>query len=247
MRIGILKTGDLPDDVTARHGDYGDIFARLVHSADPGITTFKIDVDGGQVLGRPKDADGWIATGSRHGVYENHPWIPPLEQFLRDAMDARIPVFGVCFGHQIMARIQGARVEKSDRGWGLGVQAYRKSGAPVWLSALPEEWAGYAIHQDQVLTLPRGATTQASNVFCPYAVLAYGDPDSPYAASVQSHPEYTPELLRDLAAGRLGRKVPAEVMEPALDSLARTVDNPAWIRTMVDFLKAGAARRRSAA
>ncbi len=247
MRIGILKTGDLPEDVTARHGDYGDIFAQRVSAADPAIETLKIDVDGGQPLGHPQDADGWIVTGSRHGVYEDHPWIPPLQEFLCDAMDARIPVFGVCFGHQILARARGARVEKSDRGWGLGVQAYRKQGAPAWLTALPEDWTGYAIHQDQVLTLPEDATVQASNAFCPFAVLAYGDPDSPYAASVQSHPEYTPELLRDLAAGRLGQKVPGDVLEPALESLARPVDNAAWLRAMVDFLKAGAARRRSAA
>ncbi|MSU88186.1 hypothetical protein GE300_00975 [Rhodobacteraceae bacterium 2CG4] len=247
MRIGILKTGDLPEDITARHGDYGDIFARLLQATDPGIEPVKIDLDGGAAPGRPQDADGWIVTGSRHGTYEDHPWIPPLESFLRAAVAARIPVFGVCFGHQVLAQALGGRVAKSERGWGLGVQGYDKHGAPAWLQALPDRWAGYAIHQDQVIALPEGATVQASSPFCPFAVLAYGDPDAPHAASVQSHPEYSPALLRDLAAGRLGRKVPAEVLEPALESLAAPVDNPAWARTMVDFLKAGAARRRSAA
>ena len=31
------------------------------------------------------DADGWLITGSRHGTYEDHPWIPPLEEFIRAA------------------------------------------------------------------------------------------------------------------------------------------------------------------
>jgi len=30
-------------------------------------------------------ADGWLITGSRHGVYEDHLWIPPLERFIRTA------------------------------------------------------------------------------------------------------------------------------------------------------------------
>ena len=245
MRIGILKTGDLPDDVTARHGDYGDIFARLVQAQDPAIETVKIDVDGGKALGDPRDADGWIVTGSRHGAYEDHPWIPPLEKFLREAVAQRIPVFGVCFGHQILAQALGGRVEKSSLGWGIGVQEYAMQMAPAWTSGLPERWSGIAIHQDQVIALPEGANVVAANTFCPFAVLAYGDLDAPHAASIQSHPEYTPELLRDLASGRLGKKVPPEVLGPALDSLDTPVDNPGWVKVMVDFLKTGAARRQS--
>ena len=58
------------------------------------------------------DADGWLITGSRHGAYEDHPWIPPLEEFIRDAYAAQVPLVGICFGHQIIAQAMGGKVEK---------------------------------------------------------------------------------------------------------------------------------------
>jgi GMP synthase-like glutamine amidotransferase len=61
--------------------------------------------------------DGWLITGSRHGVYENHPFIPRLEEFIRAAMAGGVPMVGICFGHQIMAQAMGGRVEKFPGGW----------------------------------------------------------------------------------------------------------------------------------
>jgi GMP synthase-like glutamine amidotransferase len=51
-----------------------------------------------------RDADGWLITGSKFSVYENHSWIPPLEDFLRRAYAEAVPIVGICFGHQLMAQ-----------------------------------------------------------------------------------------------------------------------------------------------
>ena len=56
--------------------------------------------------------DGWLITGSRHSAYEDLPWIAPLEGFLRAAYAAKVPIVGVCFGHQILAQALGGKVEK---------------------------------------------------------------------------------------------------------------------------------------
>jgi GMP synthase-like glutamine amidotransferase len=70
------------------------------------------------------DCDGWLITGSRFGAYEDHPFIPPLEDFIRAAYAAHVPVVGICFGHQIIAQAMGGKVEKYAGGWSVGPTEY---------------------------------------------------------------------------------------------------------------------------
>ncbi|MEM9988211.1 MAG: gamma-glutamyl-gamma-aminobutyrate hydrolase family protein, partial [Pseudomonadota bacterium] len=65
-----------------------------------------------------------MITGSPAGVYEDHPWIAPLEDSIREWTWQNHPVVGICFGHQIMAQALGGMVQKSDRGWGVGLHTY---------------------------------------------------------------------------------------------------------------------------
>ncbi|MEO0692966.1 MAG: type 1 glutamine amidotransferase, partial [Pseudomonadota bacterium] len=135
------------------------------------------------------DCDGWLITGSKHGAYEDLPWIPRLEGFLRDAYAAKVPIVGICFGHQILAQALGGKVEKFTGGWSVGPTDYNWGGETVRLNA----W-----HQDQVVALPEGAEVLASSDFCQYAALAYGD----RALTVQAHPEYDDDAIRVLIEAR---------------------------------------------
>ncbi|MEM8788493.1 MAG: type 1 glutamine amidotransferase [Pseudomonadota bacterium] len=248
MRIGILKTGDLPEEMEARHGTYGDIFARFLTTADAGLKPFTIDVDGGETLPAPKSAEGWLITGSRHGVYEDHDWLPPLEEFVRAAIADRVPLVGICFGHQVMAQAMGGRVVKSEKGWGLGVHRYTAAGAQVdWIAGHGGEWNGYAVHQDQVIAPPPDAVTLAGSAFCPHAILAYGDAAAPVALSSQPHPEYSAPFLEDILDARLASAVPADIVSAARAGLDTPVAGAAWGRTIAGFFRSAAARRAQAA
>lgn len=143
MRIGILKCGQSPDVTRAEHGDYDDMFERLL--AGRGFTFDRYHVEAMEFPESVHAADGWLITGSRHGVYEDHAFIPPLEDFIRAAFAADVPMVGVCFGHQIIAQAMGGRVVKHPEGWRVGAQDYVIGGKPMVLNA----W-----HQDQVVDLP---------------------------------------------------------------------------------------------
>lgn len=183
MHIGILECGPVLPDLAARHGTYGDIFARLL--AAPGRRFTGWAVHEMTFPDSVRAADGWLLSGSRHGAYDDLPFIPPLEDFIRAARDACIPMVGICFGHQIMAQALGGRVEKSAKGWGFGRQVYAIEGfGDVALSA---------IHQDQVTRAPDGAEVIGRNDFCPIAALRYGD----WGLSVQPHPEFDTALMGD--------------------------------------------------
>lgn len=213
MRIGILQTGAAPDALAPTSGDYPDMFVRLLDGHGFGFTTYRV-LDG-QFPAAVTDCDGWLITGSRHGAYEDHPWIPPLEDFIRAAFAAHVPVVGICFGHQIIAQAMGGRVEKYAGGWSVGPTDYDFGGQTMTLNA----W-----HQDQVTVKPEGATVIASNDFCANAALLYDD----RALTVQAHPEFGPAFVDGLMKTRGPGLVPA----PLLAAAAAKLDAPLQDRTM---------------
>lgn len=222
MHIGILQTGHAPDEIRASQGDYDAMFARLLGGHDFTFTTWNVvDMD---FPASVHDAEGWLITGSRHGVYDDLPFIAPLEALIREAFEARVPIVGICFGHQIVAQALGGRVEKFGGGWAVGRRVYDWQGREVALHA----W-----HQDQVIEPPEGAEVLAGNDFTRYAALRYGD----RALTVQPHPEFGAEVIDGLIRHR-GAAVPPERLEAARASLSAPVADRAVARQLAEFLKA---------
>ncbi|GAA0291451.1 type 1 glutamine amidotransferase [Rhodovulum strictum] len=215
-----MQTGHAPDALRAEHGDYPDMFTRLL--AGQGFDFVTHDVEAMEFPASPHDAGGWLITGSRHGVYEDHPFIPPLEGFIRAAVDAAVPVVGICFGHQIIARALGGQVEKFVGGWSVGACDYRIEGRPFRLNA----W-----HQDQVIRPPDGAETIGSNDFCAHAALIYGD----RAFSVQSHPEFDSGFIAGLMQTRGAGLVPDDLLDAARARLDLPTDSDAMAARIARF------------
>ncbi|MCU0912408.1 MAG: type 1 glutamine amidotransferase [Rhodobacteraceae bacterium] len=222
MQIGILQTGHAPDALIGRTGDYGDMFQRLL--AGQGLTFRVWSVVDMEFPASVHDAEGWLLTGSRHGAYEDHPFIPPLEAFIRQAHAEGVPMVGVCFGHQIIAQALGGKVEKYHGGWSVGPTRYRLNGEEVRLNA----W-----HQDQVVKVPEGAEVVGTSPFCENAALVYGD----RAFTVQAHPEFDNAFLTDLIAARGRGLVPDRLLAEAEAELAAPVDSPVLARQIADFFK----------
>ncbi|WP_262695590.1 type 1 glutamine amidotransferase [Kordiimonas aquimaris] len=211
IKVAILQTGRAIESALAEHGDYDEMCKTLFKKAPDEIDTFRV-LDNHF----PDDIDAYdlyIITGSKHGVYEPHKWILPLENLIREAFHRNKKLIGICFGHQIMAQALGGCVEKSDKGLGVGLMDYDVTSAdgtvrPVSL---------YAWHQDQVVKAPDGSKVIAKSDFCPIAGLQYGD----QAISVQAHPEFTADYERDLLLARRGITVSKGVADKALRSLDR--------------------------
>jgi GMP synthase-like glutamine amidotransferase len=122
------------------------------------------------------------SLGSQHSVRDRDPqWIDAELQHLRRAVEADVPVLGLCFGGQALSTVLGGGVDALDRpevGW-LRVQSEAD-----WLE--PGPWLHY---HKEVLRVPAGAQALACNDVGP-AAFTFG----PHLGT-QFHPEATAEMV----------------------------------------------------
>ena len=222
MKIGILQTGHAPEALIQDSGDYDQMFCDLLSGNGFEFETFAV-VDG-QFPRDADAADGWIITGSRHGVYEPHDWIPPLEDLIRAIHAKKQPLAGICFGHQIIAQALGGKVAKFEGGWAVGHVTYQQDGQPITLNA----W-----HQDQVIERPAEARVLAGNDFCENGILAYGD----HIWTLQPHPEFNNEFTGGLIDKRGRGVVPDQILDQASQQLDTPVDSPTIATFLAEFMK----------
>ena len=212
MKIGILETGAPRPHLVPRFGRYDAMIGRLL---GPGYETVAYDVTAGAFPERPEDCAAYVITGSSVGVYDPLPWIGTLRDYLRE-VEGRTKLVGICFGHQIMAEAFGGRVEKSQKGWGLGLHSYAARGGVDWME--PASVAIPVSHQDQVVDKPQRAELLGGSEFTPYGILSYG----PGAISFQFHPEFDNdyaevlvELRRESLDPRLANQAIASLRQPS--------------------------------
>ena len=227
--IGILETGAVPQHLVDRHGPYDGMMRRMLGDRYAYRT---YDVASGELPTLPEDHVAYIITGSPAGVYDPLPWIEPLKAFIRNAQ-GRAKMVGICFGHQIMAEALGGRVEKSPKGWGLGLHHYDVDSAAPWMDEARRVSIA-ASHQDQVVMAPAGATVLGSSAFTPYAILGYAGDD---AISFQFHPEFDrafAEALVELKRSSFADSSEAERALATLQAPSDALRVAAWIKRFID-------------
>lgn len=239
--LGILETGRVPDALSGKYEPYPVMFRELLAETGAAFRTYAI-LDG-EIPASPEECDAWLITGSKFGVYDGYDWIEELKAFVRQAHSARRPVVGICFGHQLIAEALGGKVEKSDKGWGVGLHSWELKEKADWMEGAGEDFALQVSHQDQVVELPEGARVLASSDFCPNALLAYDD----WAVSFQGHPEFSADFSEDLIHMRRGTALPEDFADEALAHVRDRQDSAKVAHWINVFLKKALAARRAAA
>jgi GMP synthase (glutamine-hydrolysing) len=136
---------------------------------------------------RPPDPAGFarvVLLGSEHAADDDDvPWQAAVQEALGAADAAAVPVLGVCFGAQALARALGGGVRRAAHPE-LGEWIHAGTRAPAEIPDGP--WLAW--HKDELLP-PPGAEVLAAN---DSGVQAYR---AGRHAGVQFHPEVTPEIV----------------------------------------------------
>ena len=145
---------------------------------------YLITADGARALD-PREYDLVVSLGSERSAYDDTlSWVPREVALLRDAFDADVPVLGICFGSQILARALGGearRAQRSEIGW-----VHLRTDEP----GLVPEGPWFQWHHD-TFTPPPGASLLADS---PRAPQAYTLGRS---LGIQFHPEVTVPIVEE--------------------------------------------------
>ncbi|HDZ55483.1 MAG TPA: GMP synthase [Pseudomonas xinjiangensis] len=238
MKLGLLQCDDVTESLQQTHGNYPEMFLRLLREHIPAADIQVYRTQDGQLPQSVDECDGYLTTGSKFGVYDPEPWIEALEAFMVKLWEAKKPLVGICFGHQLMARALGGEVYKSEKGWGVGVSFNQVIHRQTWMEPWQNKLDLIVSHQDQIVTLPPEAQVLVKSDFCDYYVVQYGE----HFMSVQGHPEFCKSYSRDLMNARKGI-IPDARLRAGHASLSADIDGPLMVKWMVNFLHQAALLR----
>lgn len=184
----IVQVGTPPDEIRNPHGDLPDWFCRTLERPRDSVQVVRVFE--GEALPAPDANRVGIITGSWAMVTDLLSWSEATAQWIRDAVEVEMPLFGVCYGHQLMAHALGGRVDYHPQGREVGCKTITllpAAASDTLLEEWPSTFAAHLTHEQSIIELPPGAQ-----------VLAYSDHDrhqivryAPKAISTQFHPEFT--------------------------------------------------------
>ncbi len=237
MKLLVLRTGDAAPPVAARRGEFFSWIRREAEAVWSGAWAEHDVRDMATPLPGIHDADGFILTGSSSNVTERAEWMLRSEAFIRELHAANVPLFGICFGHQLVGQALGGRVAKNPRGREIGTVVVRRIEQPVplpiepILDGLPTIFTANATHVESVVELPPGARVFAETDLEPHAIFSVGETTK----CVQFHPEIDGDAMRGYVEAR-SAVMTAEGLDPAAIR-ERAVDAPHGAETLRNFIR----------
>lgn len=237
----LIQTGEAPDSVRASFGGFADWFREAMRLQPAQMRVVRVDQH--EALPRPDEVPGAVITGSAAMVTERTDWSERTADWIRAAMAAQTPLFGVCYGHQLMAQALGGTVGWLPAGREIGTYGIERSEGSNggWPEDLPAPFPAHTTHRQSVLVPPPGAEILARSERDPHQLLRY----SPQALSTQFHPEFSAACMRAYIAARAD-VLREEGFDPA--ALGAEVRETEAARALLErFARAALARQSVAA
>jgi GMP synthase (glutamine-hydrolysing) len=191
-------------------------YAGLLHELLPGAF---IDIcypaDPGETLPGPGSLEGYdgvAITGSALHVYERGPVVDRQIELVRAVLGSGTPVFGSCWGLQVLTVAAGGSVRANPKGrelgFGRGIRLTEAGRQHAMYIGKASVFEAVTVHLDEVETLAPGCTVLATNATSAVQSAEIRTPHG-VAWAVQYHPEYP---LREIAAivRRTGKRLVSE-------------------------------------
>jgi GMP synthase-like glutamine amidotransferase len=172
-KVAILKA-DISENNTPKGDKIEYLYSQFFQDSDYKLDFFNVIHN---QFPDPTQYNLYLITGSRYSVYEPLDWITNLEDFINNNQLPKL--IGICFGHQLIAKARGGKVENC--GWHVGIK-------PVKFYSSSNRLYNYRFnHHDHVVHPPKDVAILASSPDCQYAMFQQGA----HTLAMQFHPEFT--------------------------------------------------------
>ena len=182
-KIIIVKTGEPVPSVLQARGEFAVLIEETLDGHwRGGFNSFDARTESPP---DPREAAGFIITGSPSNVPDREPWMHRTEAWLREVARAEVPVFGICFGHQMLAQAFGGEVRKNPRGREMGTVCIERLADDILFDGIPDRFEANTTHVDTVTLLPKDSVVLARSELDDHQAIRF----SRVIYSVQFHPE----------------------------------------------------------
>jgi len=189
--ILIIKAGSTFPNIASKYGDFDDW---VISGTNASRKHFRVvSIFQNEPLPEIDLFSGVVITGSHSMVSDDESWINDAINWLKKASKEKIPIFGICFGHQLICHALGGIVDYHPKGLEIGcVEVQKHDSAQDFLfKDLPKRFNVYVTHKQSVVTLPPGANILASNAFERHQAVVINN----HIWGVQFHPEFNQEIM----------------------------------------------------
>ena len=197
-KILILQTGQSIKQARDKYGDFDKLFIKGMGVDKSQTKTIHVYDD--LVFPNPRELAGILITGSPAMVTEGNEWCIKTQQWIKQFIDSNIPILGVCYGHQLLAKVLGGTVEWNPNGREIGqvdMVLTSSSQDDLLLSSLikgsTQSIKVQATHQQAVTSLPKNVTILGTTNLDSHHCFCYKN----HIWGMQFHPEFTPEIIKD--------------------------------------------------
>ena len=232
MKVAILQCDHVLEKFRPRFGNYPEMVERMFEGTESPFSFDTYDCQKGLLPADINEYDFYITTGSKASVYEDADWIQQLTSFIQQLDKQKKKLIGICFGHQLIARARNGKVEKSDKGWGIGIATNRIVSHPVWIDDKSEQINILLSHRDQITSLPEDTCVIAESDFCPFFIVQWGE----HFLSIQGHPEWNTDYCQALIRDRKNI-IAQDRFDAAINSLHIKPDNEQFVRWIISFVE----------
>ena len=189
-QITLIKTGGTIPEIKQQHGDFEDWF-----TAGLGVIGVQqVDVFRNQSLPALEETAGIVITGAAAMVSHQEDWSEETAEWLKQAVDAGLPVLGVCYGHQLLAHALGGKVGPNPNGRQIGTvttKSLEASMSDPLLGHLPLQYSSQTSHSESVLKLPPNAQRLATSPLDDNFAIRFSE----NTWGVQYHPEFSGPVM----------------------------------------------------
>lgn len=188
----LMQTGDAPEVIRREKANFDGMFLQQGNIDADRVQI--VHLPAGEQPLQPQNYAGVVITGSPAMVTERLPWSEQAAEWLRQAMQIQLPIFGACYGHQLLAYALGGEVGYHPQGMEVGtldVELLPAAANDRRMAMLPPRFKANLIHSQSVLTPPAGAVALARSQQDAYQILSYGD----RVLTTQFHPEFNGAVM----------------------------------------------------